>query len=160
MTPKELVQNHIIRRVFLEQYEITELFQPLQDFENACLGAAGQEFHVDRDTTTGKYFWWEAFSVEVLLEEPDRVEDFNNESAAIFPSELQAWCDCATQNQITPYYVEVMEVWLVSDWMFDRLESLHQPVIKWKGLPLWGRTGKGSALYQESLIEEIAATVH
>jgi hypothetical protein len=27
----------------------------------------------------------------------------------------------------------------------------------WKGLPLWGRTGTGSALYQEHLIETIAA---
>lgn len=156
MTPKELIQNHLIRQVYLSNAEIAEIFPPRFDYENACMGVEGKELHVDLDITNDKYFWWEAISIEVFLKPDLKATDLNNESHHVFSTTRQAWKDCAQANNITPYLVEVMEVWLVSDWLYNKLDCQNESIVTWKGLPLWGRTGTGFPVDREDVIEVIA----
>ena len=156
MTTNELVQNHIVRQVYLSNAEIAEIFLPRFDYEEACMSADGREFYVDFDETNNKYFWWEAISIEVLLEAKVKGTDAFNESEPIFLNDLQAWKDCAQANNITSNPVELLEVWLVSDWLYDKLNCQDESVVTWKGLPLWGRSGSGFPIDLEDAIEVIA----
>lgn len=156
MTPKELIQNHVIRQVYLSNAEIAETFSPRFDYENACMSMEGIEFHVDLDEANDKYFWWEAISLEVLLEADVKAADAFNESDPIFLTAQQAWKDCAQANSITADRVEILEVWLVSDWLYNKLDYQNESVVAWKGLPLWGRTGSGFPVEREDAIEVIA----
>jgi hypothetical protein len=156
MTPKELIQGHVIRQVYLSNAEITEIFKPRSDYKNACKRTLNQEFNVDIDELNDRYFWWETFSSEEILEQSNQSEDLTNESHHVFFTAQEAWIDCARSNQIDPHEDEVMEVWLVSDWLHDKLSRQNESVINWKGLPLWGRTSTGIALSQEDIIISIA----
>jgi hypothetical protein len=156
MPPKELIQKHLIRQVYLSNIEIAEIFSPRFDYENACMSVEGREFHVDLDEASGNYFWWEAISIEVLLTPDVKASDINNESHLVFSTARQAWEDCAQANNITPNRVEVLEVWLVSDWLYNKLNCQEESVVTWKGLPLWGRTGTGFPIEREEVIEVIA----
>ncbi|PSB47466.1 hypothetical protein [Chamaesiphon polymorphus] len=156
MTPNELVQKHIVRKVHLINAEIAEIFPARFDYEEACMSLEGKEFHVDYDITNNKYFWWEAISIEVLLEADVRAADAFNESDPIFSTAGQAWKDCAQANNITSNPVELLEVWLVSNWLYDKLNCQDESVVTWKGLPLWGRSGSGFPIDREDAIEVIA----
>jgi hypothetical protein len=155
MTTDELVQNHIVRQVYLSNAEIAEIFLPRFDYEEACMSAEGREFYVDFDETNNKYFWWEAISIEVLLKPDVKAADLNNESDPVFLTARQAWFDCAQTNNITPNPIEVLEVWLVSDWLYNKLDCQDESVVTWKGLPLWGRTSTGLPVDREDVIEAI-----
>jgi hypothetical protein len=156
MTPKAIIQNHLIRQVYLSNAEIAEIFSPRFDYEEACMSIEGREFHVDFDETNDKYFWWEAISIEVLLKPDVKAADLNNESDPIFLTARQAWFDCAQTNNITPNPIEVLEVWLVSDWLHNKLDCQDESVVTWKGLPLRGRTSTGLPVDREDVIEVIA----
>jgi hypothetical protein len=156
MNGKELIHKHLIRQVYLSNTEIAEIFSPRFDYENACMGAEGREFHVDLDEASGNYFWWEAISIEVFLKPALTATDLNNESDCEFSTARQAWADCAHANNITANRVEVMEVWLISDWLYNKLDCQGESVVTWKGLPLWGRTSTGFPVDREDVIEVIA----
>ncbi|WP_373539530.1 hypothetical protein [Chamaesiphon sp.] len=156
MTPKAIIQNHLIRQVYLSNAEIAEIFSPRFDYEEACMSAEGREFHVDLDEAIGNYFWWEAISIEVLLKPDVKAADLNNESDPVFLTARQAWFDCAQTNNINPNPIEVLEVWLVSDWLYNKLDCQDESVVIWKGLPLWGRTSTGLPVDREDVIEAIA----
>jgi hypothetical protein len=154
MTPEEIVKKHVIRQVYFSDSEISEYFQPKQDYKSACMSINDKEFHVDRDKFHNKYFWWQAYAIEFLLERTDKIQDQNNESGHMFFSEQEAWRDCARSNQIVSDEVEVLEVWMVSDWLYDRLEHQNESVIRWKGLPLWGGTVLN--LHDDPILKEIS----
>ncbi len=164
MNPKELIQNHVIRQVYLSNAEIAEIFPPRFDYENACMSIEGREFHADLDEASGNYFWWEAISIEVLLKTDVKAADLNNESHQLVSTARQAWFDCAQANKIAPERLavcdsnrfEVLEVWLVSDWFYNKLGCQDESVAIWKGLPLWGRTSTGFPIEREEVIELIA----
>jgi hypothetical protein len=156
MNSKELIGKHLIRQVYLSNTEIAGIFSPRFNYEEACMSIEGKEFHVDLDESSGKYFWWEAISIEVFLKPDVKATDLNNESNQEFSTARQAWSDCAQVNNITPNRAEVMEVWLVSDWLYNKLDCQEESVVTWKGLPLWGRTSMGFPIEQEEVIDRIA----
>jgi len=50
---------------------------------------------------------------------------------------------------------EVMEWWVVSDWLLNRLEAKGQPVLRTDFGDWWGRCGTGQAILLDRVIEEI-----
>lgn len=52
-------------------------------------------------------------------------------------------------------YVEVFEYYLVTPWLYYKLEEKNEPVTKFKELYIWGRTTYGQAIYMDSVIKEI-----
>jgi hypothetical protein len=91
-----------------------------------------------------------------LLKPDAKATDLNNESHHLFSTPQQAWKDCAQANNITPNRIEVLEVWLVSDWLYNKLGCQDESVVIWKGLPFWGRTSTGFSIEREEVIELIA----
>ncbi len=51
--------------------------------------------------------------------------------------------------------VEVLEWWIVSDYLFDKLKAKGETVEQFYGLPIWGRTCSGQAIYCDYVIQEI-----
>lgn len=75
-------------------------------------------------------------------------------------SEQQLLDDGYTQEQIddgavdTPDH-EILEWWLVSNWLIERLEDEGEPVLKTDYGNWWGRTCTGQAILLDSVIEKI-----
>jgi hypothetical protein len=54
---------------------------------------------------------------------------------------------------------EIMQWWIVTEWLQQKLEAQGEPVGEYLGLPLWGRTGCGYSLEDESAIKKIAELI-
>ena len=54
---------------------------------------------------------------------------------------------------------DVLEYWLVSDWLFDRLSDENEAVAEIYGLKIWGRTCSGQAIALDCNIQAIALDV-
>jgi hypothetical protein len=54
---------------------------------------------------------------------------------------------------------EIYEWWLVSDWMFKKLEEKGEAVLKTDWGDWWGRTCTGQAIYIDGVVEEIYSDV-
>lgn len=50
---------------------------------------------------------------------------------------------------------EVLEWWLVTPWLADRLREQGETVIDELGSHWWGRTSSGQAIYMDHVIEQI-----
>ena len=50
---------------------------------------------------------------------------------------------------------EVLEWWLVTSWLADRLREQGETVIDELGCHWWGRTSSGQAIYMDHVIEQI-----
>ena len=50
---------------------------------------------------------------------------------------------------------EVFEYWIVTEWFFDKLKSLNEPVIEWENLHIWGRTCTGQSIALDYTIDNI-----
>lgn len=105
-----------------------ELAAPIDDWEEAAT-QAGWIFHSD-DTIT----------------HPDHPD-------ATFTDAEQA---CQLSGVDEPYYHEVYEHWIVSDWLADKLEARGEKVDRdFAGMTVWARTTTGQAIACDSVIESI-----
>ena len=50
---------------------------------------------------------------------------------------------------------EIFEYWIVSEWFFNKLKELKEPVIEWGNLYILGRTCMGQAICLDYTIDEI-----
>lgn len=50
---------------------------------------------------------------------------------------------------------EVLEWWLVTSWLADRLREQGEIIIDELGCHWWGRTSSGQAIYMDHVIEQI-----
>lgn len=57
-------------------------------------------------------------------------------------------------------YTEVLEHWIVSSWLKDRLESKGEVVGNVAGLDIWGRCTSGQAIYMDEVIQSCAAETY
>ena len=58
-------------------------------------------------------------------------------------------------NFYVPEMGEVIEWWLVSDWLAERLVAEGEIVLSEYGCSWWGRTTSGQALYMDAVIKRI-----
>lgn len=83
------------------------------------------------------------------------------EKEAIEGKDLSSYSDCLEIcNQLNidacEYQQEILEYWLVSDWLADKLIEHGEPVAKdIHGLTVWGRTCSGQAIYMDGVIARI-----
>lgn len=71
------------------------------------------------------------------------------------------WEDLCNDLDIEPYYREVFEHWIVSDWLADKLSEKGEKVDKdFAGMTVWARTTTGQAIYGDWVIEQIAADLN
>ena len=58
-------------------------------------------------------------------------------------------------------YCEVLEHWIVTDWLADRLEEQGEAVCKdFYGLTVWGRTTSGQSIALDGVISQIHKNLH
>lgn len=50
---------------------------------------------------------------------------------------------------------EIFEWWLVSDFLFQKLQAKGEPVIEWADLKIWGRCTTGQAILLDGVISKI-----
>ena len=62
---------------------------------------------------------------------------------------IQNWRDDGQDMQ------EPLEYWIVSEWFYDKLKEIGEPVIEWEGLHIWGRTCSGQAIALDHTIDKI-----
>jgi len=55
--------------------------------------------------------------------------------------------------------VEALEHWIVTPWLFDKLEQHGEMVQEFMGLNIWRRTESGQAIRQDSVIRRIAQEI-
>lgn len=55
-------------------------------------------------------------------------------------------------------WYEVLEWWLVTNWLAERLRDEGEVIVEDCGCHWWGRTTSGQAIYMDSVIREIGKT--
>lgn len=66
------------------------------------------------------------------------------------------WQELCQDQDIEPYYQEVFEHWIVSDWLADKLIEQGEKVDKeFAGLTVWARTTTGQGIASDAVIERI-----
>lgn len=55
--------------------------------------------------------------------------------------------------------VEVMQWWIVSEWLAIKLADVGEPVVSYLGLEFWGRTGCGYPLEIEDCLVKISEAI-
>lgn len=71
------------------------------------------------------------------------------------------WEGLCAKHGIEPYDREVLEHWIVSDWLADKLIEKGEKVDKeFQGMCVWARTTAGQAIYTDVVIQEIAGELN
>lgn len=66
------------------------------------------------------------------------------------------WQDVCESENIDPYYPEILEHWIVSNWLADKLIAKGETVDKdFMGLTVWGRRTSGQGIANDYVIEQI-----
>ena len=55
---------------------------------------------------------------------------------------------------------EIYEYWIVSEWFFDKLKELKEPIVEWGGLYIWGRTTTGQSIALDYIIDKIRRSLN
>jgi len=50
---------------------------------------------------------------------------------------------------------EIYEYWIVTEWFYNKLKEINEPVIEWGNLFIWGRTCTGQAILLDHTIDKI-----
>lgn len=118
------------------------LFAPLEDWESAAMDEG----------------WY------AVTEAPDGSDPgvdclWNDDQERSCPAD--AWGTACEISGVEPHGREILEHWIVSDWLADRLEEAGERIDRdFEGLTIWGRTVTGQAISMDSAIQAICATVN
>ena len=56
---------------------------------------------------------------------------------------------------LSEYEVEILEWWVVSEWLLEKLKEKGETVEQFYGLPIWGRVCSGQAIALDGVIQNI-----
>lgn len=127
-------RNSVLPALFNQAFELSA---PVADYEEAA-----QEAGWNGKTVEGTF--WNSFDGET-------VEDVS----------IETYQDLCEELDIEPYYRDVYEHWIVSDWLADKLIEKGEKVDKdFAGMTIWARTTTGQAIYCDHVIEQITAELN
>ena len=110
-----------------------DLMRGPEDYENA---ARDEGWYVNSDTN----------KIE-LVGHPDGGSYVNN---------ANGWKYIGEDHDIDPYYTDILEYWIVSDWLADELIAKGETVAKdFMGLTIWARTTSGQSTSLDYVIQLI-----
>lgn len=69
--------------------------------------------------------------------------------------EDDSWEEFADTHRVEPYYDEVYEFWIVTDWLGAKLKDKGHPVEEICSMTIWGRPTTGQAISMDGVIGEI-----
>ncbi len=64
--------------------------------------------------------------------------------------------DMIPNENLYPFLDDVLEWWLVTDWLARQLQDEGEVIVEDYGCCWWGRQTSGQALYMDSVIQSIA----
>ena len=97
--------------------------------------------------------WWADLDEE---EKREKLEEYNVESDEEILQDQALLEEIIEEENLDLEYDEVLEHWIVSDWLADELAERGEAVAEdFFGLTIWGRTTSGQAILLDSVIEEI-----
>lgn len=82
----------------------------------------------------------------------------NEMHEALQKIDFEVYCDAwvNTYNQEDDTYKEIMQFFIVTDWLAEKLSAIGEPVaLDFYGLAWWGRTCCGQAIECDGTIQEI-----
>ena len=50
---------------------------------------------------------------------------------------------------------EIYEYWCVTEWLYNKLKELGEPVVQWENLNIWGRTCTGQAIALDNTMTKV-----
>ena len=50
---------------------------------------------------------------------------------------------------------EIYEWWCVTEWLYEKLKELNEPVVQWENLNIWGRCCTGQAIALDNTMTEV-----
>jgi hypothetical protein len=75
--------------------------------------------------------------------------------------DFDTWQKLCQSESIDPQENEVLEHWIVSDWLADKLEEKGETVVDdLYGLTVWGRTTSGQSISMDHVIRQITQELH
>lgn len=96
---------------------------------------------------------WVSAAVENKDSDPELYSEFRESIENDFDeADAREYCE---RCDIDPEFNEALEHWLVSSWLYDKLETRGEMVTEFKGLRIWGRTTSGQSISIDSVIVDI-----
>lgn len=74
-----------------------------------------------------------------------------------FPIEEEAKSCCDSKDEPENETQEILEWWIVTEWLAKKLSAKGQPVLEWGNNWYWGRTCSGQAILLDGVISEICS---
>lgn len=108
----------------------------------------------DTFTVCGKTFDYEDDAIEVAR--MSKIDAIREKVADI----VDDWQRVCNRFDLDLDPTEVYEYWIVSSWLYKRLEERGECVGEFAGMSIWGRTCTGQAIYLDGVIREIAAALY
>jgi hypothetical protein len=91
---------------------------------------------------------------EVLYSVSTLIQDIGEDS--LLQNDIYDYMDNFEEDKETGEYPEILEYWLVSDYLLNRLKEKGEVVMEdYHGLSIWGRTCSGQSIMLDNVIEDI-----
>lgn len=118
------------------QEQAFELHQSQPDYEEAAISAGFDKYEFEGETV---WAWLDG----------EKLEDVTHYETA------KEVCE-AVELDVYNYCPEILEHWIVSDWLADKLIEKGETVDKdFAGLTIWGRQTSGQGISQDYVIQQI-----
>ena len=147
-----LVNREVIYCVSPLVYELSKKAEEFPDYYDDLLSAhQGMPDYEEAAIENG----WQ-------LEEGHGDEEivYRNSETGDVSDDAETWEELCNEKGIDAYEYapEILEHWIVSDWLAARLEEHGERVLRdFFGMTVWGRTTSGQAILLDYIISEIAA---
>lgn len=90
--------------------------------------------------------------IENLYLSDDQIKEYNSDIKT--EEDLSDFRDNGNDTQ------EIYEYWIVSEWFYNKLKSIGEPVCEWGNLYIWGRTCTGQAICLDYTIDKIRKSMN
>jgi hypothetical protein len=91
---------------------------------------------------------------EVIYSVSTLIQDIGEDS--LLQNDIYDYMDNFEEDKETGEYPEILEYWLVSDYLLRKLREKGEVVMEdYHGLSIWGRTCSGQSITLDNVIEDI-----
>ena len=109
---------------------------------------------------TNTYYWDEGINFYTEFEGAVNKDNKPKTDCNCYNCDVVGVVDAHTDNCINcfePEPKEVLQWFIVSDWLYNKLKEQGEPVIEMKGVNFWGRCGCGYSLEDEWCLKRIVS---
>ena len=167
MTPQDLVREHALTNVsYLIEQVLGGVEAAYDLFGDEVANTEGWGGKEDPYETLRDYLrhHTDAEAAKALGEDEEddedakpltmRIKAFRLDEDDVEDDEVTELCETM---DLEVNFIEVLEYWVVSDWLLRKLESRGEVTFEFCNLNIWGRTTTGQLISMDHVIEEISS---